>query len=95
MLLTCILYLISTIIISIAVFNIYFYFLIKKEEELNLQIDNLFLNMFVDGYLKINTKKSNDSFKNYYKSVKSKVKNANRIFEKIERLKKYSFIKVR
>lgn len=86
---------ISLLLTLILFYNIYVYFLVKKENELSRKIDETFTTMFSDGYLKINIKnKDAREFRKMYKSVKNNIKQYNIVFEKVEQLKKYSFIKI-
>lgn len=86
---------ISLLLTLVFFYNAYVYILVKKENELSRKIDETFTMMFSDGYLKINIKnKDPHEFRKMYKSVKNNIKQYNIVFEKVEQLKKYSFIKV-
>ena len=80
--------LVFILMISFISFNVYFYFLLKKEKNINEKIDVLFIKMF-------NNNPSKDDFRSMYKAVKKKVKESNKIFDQVESLKKYSIIKVK
>ena len=88
--------LITSLLLTLVLFyNAYVYILVKKENELSRKIDETFTTMFSDGYLKINIKnKDPREFRKMYKSVKNNIKQYNVVFEKVEQLKKYSFIKI-
>ena len=70
----------------VASFNLYVYTLIKKEERVNSEVNDIFLEMFN----KRNTKKT---FKKLYFSVSKKMATGNRIFDKVESLSRFSIVK--
>ena len=67
-------------------FNLYVYTLIKKEERVNNEVNDIFLEMFN----KRNTKKT---FKKLYFSASKKMAAGNRIFDKVESLSRFSIVK--
>ena len=87
MILLSIISFISVLIVSLIIaFNVYFYLLLQKENKINNKIDTLYLNMF-------NKKTSKEEFGAMYRAIKRKIKESNKIFDKIECLTKYTFIK--